>query len=187
MPLDYATLTIVAHAARAGNCELCADSALPLTASVVVRHVRGGQIQFLACERCAAASRRLAAARGSGGVTEVVEAIPAPVAVPPAAVAEAVVPVPAVRPRAAPHGPPRLIAQLNVEVVDASGQRWAPSVYGESRADGSWIGWLEFQAVGGTAVRRTRQDTSQPDVGALTYWAGGLEPTFLEGAFNRAR
>src|SRR5204863_8189136 len=119
MPLDYATLTIVAQVARAGNCELCADSVLPLTALVVVRHVRGGQIQFLACERCAAASRRLAAALGSGVVTEVVEAVPVPVAARPAAVAEAVVPAPAVRPRAAPNGPPRPIAQLTLGVVDA--------------------------------------------------------------------
>ena len=34
---------------------------------------------------------------------------------------------------------------------------------------------------------RTGQETSQPNRWALDYWAGGLEPVYLEGALTRAR
>jgi hypothetical protein len=45
---------------------------------------------------------------------------------------------------------------------------------------------LEFIAVGAAAARRTDQETSQPNRGALAYWATGLEAAYLEGAFARA-
>ena len=60
--------------------------------------------------------------------------------------------------------------------------------YGEQRRDGTWIGWLEFHP---TDVRKrtlqTNQETSQPNRGAVEYWATGLEPIYFEGAFERAR
>jgi hypothetical protein len=60
-------------------------------------------------------------------------------------------------------------------------------VYGAARADGTWAGWLEFHAVGRSgAVLRTGQETSQPSRRALEYWAGGLEPVYLDGALERA-
>ena len=34
---------------------------------------------------------------------------------------------------------------------------------------------------------RTGTETTQPDQGAITYWATGLESAYLEGAFARAR
>ena len=61
-------------------------------------------------------------------------------------------------------------------------------IYGAPRADGTWAGWLEFHAVHGDApVLRTPQETSQPHLRALDYWAGGLEPIYLDGALARAR
>jgi hypothetical protein len=60
-------------------------------------------------------------------------------------------------------------------------------VYGQPRTDGTWAGWLEFVAVGAPIVLRTGTETTQSDRAALVYWAGGLEPTYLEGAFARAR
>ena len=33
----------------------------------------------------------------------------------------------------------------------------------------------------------TGRETTQPDRGALEYWASGLEPLYFEGAFDRAR
>jgi hypothetical protein len=61
-------------------------------------------------------------------------------------------------------------------------------VLGEQRADGTWSGWLEFRPVmTGGATLRTGQETSQPDRRALEYWAGGLEPVYLEGALARAK
>lgn len=59
---------------------------------------------------------------------------------------------------------------------------------GESRADGTWAGWLEFHPITGRGpVLRTERETTQPDRTALDYWAGGLEAVYLQGAFTRAR
>jgi hypothetical protein len=50
-----------------------------------------------------------------------------------------------------------------------------------------WIGWLEFKPVGGGKTLKTGEETSQPNKGAVVYWATGLEPVFLEGALKRAK
>ena len=61
-------------------------------------------------------------------------------------------------------------------------------VLGDRRSDGTWCGWLEFRPVGQSGrPLRTGQETSQPNRWALDYWAGGLEPVYLEGALTRAR
>jgi hypothetical protein len=71
--------------------------------------------------------------------------------------------------------------------VRRDGIEYEAHVYGAARADGTWAGWLEFYAVGGSrAVLRTGQETSQPNRHALEYWAGGLEPVYLDGALERA-
>jgi hypothetical protein len=55
------------------------------------------------------------------------------------------------------------------------------------RADGTWEGWLEFHPTDARQpTLRTDQETSQPNRGALEYWADGLEPVYLEGALARA-
>jgi hypothetical protein len=59
-------------------------------------------------------------------------------------------------------------------------------VYGREREDGTWIGWLEFSNPL-RGVLRTDRETTQSKVEDLVYWANGLEPVYLEGAFNRAR
>lgn len=59
--------------------------------------------------------------------------------------------------------------------------------YGEERADGTWIGWLEFDPENtNKSSLRTEQETSQPNRTAVEYWATGLEPIYFEGAFERA-
>jgi hypothetical protein len=192
MAIDTATLTVAALPSRVGTCELCAADGVVLAAAALVRHGRGGATQFVACDRCARGVRRLAAVVGSAVLVEprVVTVAPTavePVVAPTPRVAEAVVTAPAPAPAAAVHGAPQLVSQLNSEVVSADGRRWAALVYGEPRADGSWVGWLAFKRVGGEEAVRTGQETSQPDRGALAYWAAGLQPSYLEGAFNRAR
>jgi hypothetical protein len=63
---------------------------------------------------------------------------------------------------------------------------WDVRVLGQERNDGTWIGWLEFHSpVQGT--RRTDRETTQSNIDALRYWAMGLEPIYVEGAFDRAR
>ena len=59
--------------------------------------------------------------------------------------------------------------------------------YGQERADGTWIGWLEFEPTDSTkATLVTAQETSQPNRVDVEYWATGLEPIYFEGAFERA-
>jgi hypothetical protein len=71
--------------------------------------------------------------------------------------------------------------------VRRDGIEYEAHVYGAARAGGTWAGWLEFHAVRGSgAVHRTGQETSQPSRRALEYWAGGLEPVYLDGALERA-
>jgi hypothetical protein len=59
-------------------------------------------------------------------------------------------------------------------------------VYGRQRLDGTWEGWLEFVAVGAAVSLRTEQETTQSSQQGVAYWASGLEPSYLEGAFARA-
>jgi len=55
------------------------------------------------------------------------------------------------------------------------------------RRDNVWIGWLEFRPSGGGKSLKTGEETSQPSKEAVTYWATGLEPIYLEGALERAK
>jgi hypothetical protein len=192
MAIDTATLTVAALPSRVGTCELCATDGVVLAAAALVRHGRGGATQLAACDRCARGLRRVAAVLGGAVLVEprvatVAPRAAEPVVAPTPRVVEAVVSAPTPARAAAVHGAPRLVSQLNTEVLSADGRRWAALVYGEPRADGTWIGWLTFEVVGGEEAVRTGQETSQPDRAALAYWAAGLQSSYLEGAFNRAR
>lgn len=80
-----------------------------------------------------------------------------------------------------------LIHEHGARVRDAGGVVYRPLVYGEAREGGTWEGWIEFwPEAGAAAVLRTGRETTQPDRDALAYWATGLEPLYLEGAFGRA-
>lgn len=78
------------------------------------------------------------------------------------------------------------LIQTYAEVIrDARGEEFAASACGEERADGKWEGWIEFRSASG-GVRRTGRETTQPDRDAPAYWASGIEPLYLDGAFARA-
>lgn len=65
------------------------------------------------------------------------------------------------------------------------GQPYTAQVVG--RPEGHmWEGWIEFIARAGGDALRTPRETTQPDRGALVYWATGLSGTYLEGAMRRA-
>jgi hypothetical protein len=83
----------------------------------------------------------------------------------------------------------KLVHTLSTHVRSAKGEEYVARIYGrEERPGGTWLGWLEFHPVtSGGRVLRTGTETSQPDYEALDYWAGGLEPVYLEGALERAR
>lgn len=59
-------------------------------------------------------------------------------------------------------------------------------VWGERREDGLWEGWIEFVPSSGGSVLTTGRETSQSNLQALTYWATGLEPVYLDGALARS-
>ena len=71
-------------------------------------------------------------------------------------------------------------------LIDASGRFYRPRAYGDPRADGTWDGWLVFFPVGGGPAIATDRETTQATLGALTVWAAGLTPVYLEGALARA-
>lgn len=82
---------------------------------------------------------------------------------------------------------PHLIRQHNDRVQDTLGSLYEVFIYGEPRLDGTWEGWLEFVPLDSTLPsRRTERETTQPDLASLEYWATGLEPLYLAGAFERA-
>ena len=69
--------------------------------------------------------------------------------------------------------------------LSIGGKSYRVVVEGEGpRRDGTWAGRIRFR---GPEERVTGQETSQPNVEALRYWATGLETIFLEGAFSRAK
>jgi hypothetical protein len=67
----------------------------------------------------------------------------------------------------------------------AGDRKYRVRVEGQQRPDSTWGGRLAF--VDGKSIRRTGHETSQPNRQALEYWATGLEPVYLEGAFARTK
>ena len=65
------------------------------------------------------------------------------------------------------------------------GRAYVARAAGGERDDGMWEGWLEFVPGDGSDVLRSQRETTQPNLGALTYWSGGLTPTYLKGALER--
>ena len=80
-----------------------------------------------------------------------------------------------------------IVEELAPRLRDGDGVDHAVRVRGQQRADGFWDAWLEFVPAGGGPVRRSEHDTVQRTREDLAFWASGLEPTYLEGAFERAR
>ena len=81
-----------------------------------------------------------------------------------------------------------MIQQYTTLFEDENGDTYTVMARGEKRPVGTWEGWLEFHPVDrASAVLLTERETTQPDRGALEYWASGLEPLYFEGAFDRAQ
>jgi hypothetical protein len=80
-----------------------------------------------------------------------------------------------------------LIHQHSTVVRTREGTKYRALIYAARRHDGTWSAWIEFQPTDPSRpTLRTDQETSQPDRRAVDYWAGGLEPVYLEGALARA-
>jgi hypothetical protein len=83
-------------------------------------------------------------------------------------------------------GLPELIHSFVEPMADAEGTVYDVRVFGRERADGTWIGWIEFIDPSGR-VLRTDRETTQSSAGQVQYWAQGLELTYLDGALDRAK
>jgi dipeptidyl aminopeptidase/acylaminoacyl peptidase len=83
---------------------------------------------------------------------------------------------------------PELIHEHLTHVRTREGERFIARTYGEPDETGLWHGWLVFESIDRPSVRLTTDaETSQPNRAALAYWAEGIEPVYLEGAFARAQ
>lgn len=82
-----------------------------------------------------------------------------------------------------------VIRQYSSRWLTESGAAYRVRACGEMTAGGTWEGWLEFHPAEERrgVVLRTGRETTQPNRAALEYWASGLEPLYLEGAFARAK
>lgn len=60
-------------------------------------------------------------------------------------------------------------------------------VYAAEAGDGTrrWHGWIEFVPRGENWALRTPPETTQPNRTCVVYWAAGLTPVYLEGAYRR--
>jgi hypothetical protein len=73
------------------------------------------------------------------------------------------------------------------ELLEDGGQWYRPRAYGDPQPDGRWRGWLVFfPLLGGGAIAPPHPETTQPTWTALTTWAQGITPVYLEGALERA-
>jgi hypothetical protein len=80
------------------------------------------------------------------------------------------------------------IREHSKTVTDEDGTTYVARIYAEERSDHTWGGWLEFHPTDRRrSALRTMQETSQPNRVTIEYWASGLEPIYLEGAFARAQ
>lgn len=80
-----------------------------------------------------------------------------------------------------------LIHRHSAHIRTPEGALFRTRVCGERQPDGRWTGWLEFHDEFGQVMWRTERETTQPNREALDYWASGLEPVYVEGAFVRAQ
>jgi hypothetical protein len=176
---DPVILSIVQVPGRVHGCELCSAEPEAIRAAVLVRHARGGAIQFAACERCASAIRRVIAVAGGASSNG-----PAHVAVDPD-VDVAYASASRGSPSADVVGEPVVLHEYADVFQAEDAQSYLVRIYGQGRADGTWIGWLVFVATDSGASRKTGQETSQSSRHHAAYWAMGLEPTYFEGAFKR--
>jgi hypothetical protein len=80
-----------------------------------------------------------------------------------------------------------LIHEHHTRIRTPQGLAYVARTFTMPNADGRWDAWLEFHSLdrNGPALR-TDRETTQSTPQAVAYWASGLEPVYLGGAFARA-
>ena len=80
-----------------------------------------------------------------------------------------------------------LVHTFTTKVMATDGRAYAAEAWGVLRDDGLWEGALMFTPDDDGPRLMTSRETTQSNLNALAYWAGGLEAVYLEGALVRAR
>jgi len=70
---------------------------------------------------------------------------------------------------------------------DLVAKRYRAWAIGRIRSDGMWEGWIEFIDLADDERLKTGIETMQSSERAFRYWAAGISPVYLDGAFRRAR
>jgi hypothetical protein len=82
----------------------------------------------------------------------------------------------------------QLIHRHSTHVRTPQGVAYRAEIWADRQRDGTWAGWIEFAPIHANApVLRTERETTQPNRRAVEYWASGIEPVYLWGAFERAQ
>jgi hypothetical protein len=80
-----------------------------------------------------------------------------------------------------------LVHERLLELQDGQGTPFRRVlVYAERQPAGLWVAWVEFVSASGDKVVQTDRETTQSTLRGVTYWATGLQPTYFEGALDRA-
>jgi hypothetical protein len=79
-----------------------------------------------------------------------------------------------------------LVHERPIDLLDSEGQAYdRVIVWAVPQRGGTWAGSIEFVSVDGDGLS-TGRETTQSRLDNVAYWASGLKPMYLEGAFRRA-
>src|SRR5687768_15151376 len=82
----------------------------------------------------------------------------------------------------------QVVHERSLELTDGKGTVYAHLlVWAEPQPGGTWQGWIEFFTSDRKGRVSTDRETTQSTLEGVAYWATGLQPTYLEGALERAR
>jgi hypothetical protein len=81
----------------------------------------------------------------------------------------------------------KILVKFDAPIAAPGGKTYFAQAVGQEVDNGLWEGWLEFLGVeDGLDAFASDRETTQPNRGALEYWAQGLTMVYLEGSLNRA-
>jgi len=84
-------------------------------------------------------------------------------------------------------GMTRLVHERFLELMDGQGTAYHRAlVYADRQPAGNWVAWVEFVSDRGDQALQTDRETTQSTLNGVAYWATGLQPTYFEGALDRA-
>jgi hypothetical protein len=86
---------------------------------------------------------------------------------------------------AACGGMARVLLTFQTRLATTEGKEYIVQACGEQRGH-LWEGWVQFVPIDGSPPLVSGCETTQPNLTDLEYWATGLLPVYLEGAFQRA-